>query len=70
MKNFFTNIIDAITTPFISIAVLLDESRRINEDGSWDKYWVKKNCKAELKALKAEYKQNRKYIKIRWNIDA
>lgn len=68
MKNFIRNIWDTITFPFVSIAVIIDEDRRQNLDGSWDKYWAKKNCRAELKALKAEYKQNRKYIKIRWDI--
>ena len=61
-------LINAITAPFISFAVLLDESRRTNEDGSWDIYWAKKNCKTELRALKAEYKQNKKNIKIKWGI--
>lgn len=65
MKNF----IDNITAPFVSFAVNLDESRRINEDGSWDKYWARKNCKAELRELKAEYKKNRKNIKTWWRID-
>lgn len=32
-----------ITMPFESIAVLIDESKRINEDGSWDSYHAKKN---------------------------
>ena len=45
-------IIEAITAPFVSIAVLLDESRRINEDGSWDKYWSRKNRRAAKKAAK------------------
>ena len=43
MKKMFKKVIDFITEPFISIAVLLDESRRINEDGSWDKYHESKN---------------------------
>lgn len=30
-------IIDTITTPFISIAVLIDESRRMDEGGTWNK---------------------------------
>ena len=34
---------DAITFPFVSIAVLIDESKRNNEDGSWDSYHAKKN---------------------------
>ena len=49
MKKFFKKIIDVFTAPFVSIAVLLDESKRINEDGSWDKYHEKKNCKLEQK---------------------
>lgn len=40
---------DALTMPFISIAVLIDESRRINEDGSWDEYHARKNRKAMKK---------------------
>ena len=36
---------NAVTMPFTALAVALDESRRINEDGSWDKYWAKKNRK-------------------------
>lgn len=44
MKNFIVKLWNAITEPFISLAVLLDESRRINEDGSWDTYHAKKNC--------------------------
>ena len=32
--KFFKRIWDMITTPFISVAVMIDESRRINEDGS------------------------------------
>ena len=35
--------IDAV----ISVAVLIDESRRQNLDGSWDKYWEKKNKRLE-----------------------
>ena len=43
MKNLILKLWDAITSPFIAVAVLVDESRRINEDGSWDSYWAKKN---------------------------
>lgn len=39
-------IIVAIKSPFVAIAILLDESRRINEDGSWDKWHERKNRKA------------------------
>ena len=39
----FAKIWDAITLPFVSIAVMIDESKRINDDGSWDKYNEKRN---------------------------
>ena len=45
MKNLIFKLWDAITAPFVSIAVLIDESRRQNLDGSWDKYWERKNRK-------------------------
>lgn len=52
MKNIVKNIIEtvrniteAIILPFVSIAVLIDESKRINEDGSWDSYHAKRNAK-------------------------
>lgn len=41
---------EAITSPFISVAVMIDESKRINEDGSWDKYHERRNRKAMKKA--------------------
>lgn len=34
---------EAISSPFVAIAVWIDDSRRINEDGSWDKYNAKRN---------------------------
>jgi hypothetical protein len=43
MKKLIKNIIEAITAPFVCFAVTLDESRRINENGTWDKYWARKN---------------------------
>ncbi len=45
---------EAITYPFVAFAVLLDESRRQNLDGEWDKYWARKNRRAERKASKGE----------------
>lgn len=47
-------IFEAITTPFVSVAVMIDESRRINEDGSWDKYWERKNRRAAKRAERRE----------------
>lgn len=35
-----------IKESFTALAVLLDESRRINEDGTWDRYNARKNRKA------------------------
>ena len=45
--NFLKKIWDRITEPFISVAVMIDESKRINEDGSWDKYHERKNRHAK-----------------------
>lgn len=54
LKSFFEAIVNlikdlwgTIAYPFIAIAVLIDESRRINEDGSWGKYNARKNRRAE-----------------------
>lgn len=47
--KFIKKIIDALTYPFVAWAVLLDESRRENLDGSWDKYWERKNRRAMKK---------------------
>jgi hypothetical protein len=63
------NLINAITAPFTALAVLLDESRRTNEDGSWDTYWAKKNCRAELRELKTQYKTNKAEIKAKWRVN-
>ena len=41
LKKAFQYIADSFT----ACAVLLDESKRINDDGSWDKYWERKNRK-------------------------
>lgn len=40
----------AIKDAFIGILVHIDESKRINEDGSWDKYHERKNRKVGKKA--------------------
>ena len=41
---------NAVTMPFTALAVAIDESRRINEDGSWDEYNARINRKALKKA--------------------
>ncbi len=40
---------EAITYPFISISVLIDEERRQNVDGRYDKYWERKNAREARK---------------------
>lgn len=47
MKKWFKKLWEAIIDPFVSVAVMVDESKRINEDGSWDKYWARKNNRLE-----------------------
>lgn len=41
--KFLKKLWDIFITPLVGIAVMVDESRRINEDGSWDVYWKRKN---------------------------
>lgn len=43
--KFLKKILQAIFDPFVSVAVMVDTSKRINEDGSWDRYWERKNRK-------------------------
>lgn len=62
-------LVNFITAPFTALAVILDESRHTNEDGSWDTYWAKKSCRAELKTLKAEYRKSKTEIKTKWRIN-
>ena len=64
-KNLFSRAWDAISAPFVAVAVMVDESRRNNEDGSWDKYWERKNRKAARKAEKEAQKEQKKK---RWKI--
>ena len=51
------NLVEGLASPFISVAVLIDESRRQNIDGSWDKYWERKN----RRALRREQRRARKF---------
>lgn len=49
MTKILAKIWDFITLPFIAVAVLIDDSKRYNEDGSWDSYHAKRNKKAMKK---------------------
>lgn len=42
LKKIWNNIKEA----FVGCAVLLDESKRLNLDGSWDKYHERRNRRA------------------------
>lgn len=48
MKDWFKKLWEAITYPFIAIGCMIGTSQEINEDGSWDKYWEKKNKRLEV----------------------
>jgi hypothetical protein len=48
-QNVFARVWDAISLPFVSVAVMIDEDRRSNLDGYWNKYWQRKNRKAARK---------------------
>lgn len=56
MKKRIKNFVEAIISPFVSIAVMIDESKRINEDGSWDKYWERKNARAMKREARKQSK--------------
>lgn len=45
MKHRIKRFFEAIISPFVAISVMIDESKRINEDGSWDNYWANKNAR-------------------------
>lgn len=50
-------------------AIILDESRIENLEGMWDRYWARKNKKAELRELKRKYRADKKAIKEKWKHD-
>ena len=43
MKKMIKRILDSITAPFVALVVHIGTSKEINEDGTWDKYFEKKN---------------------------
>ena len=49
MKKLIQKIKDSITFPFVAMAILLDESRSINEHGDWNDYHAKRNAKGGAK---------------------
>lgn len=66
VKNVLKKFFDLVTTPFISLAIWIDESRRENADGSWNKYHARRNKRAELKELRRSYRAARKSVKEKW----
>ena len=61
-------IIEIITSPILLAATMLEESRNQNIDGSWDDYWARKNCNAELRELRRKYRADKKAIKSKWTV--
>lgn len=59
MKKALRKIFEEIASPFIALAVIIDESRRINEDGSWDEYWERKNRRECRRTEKREKRGER-----------
>jgi hypothetical protein len=57
IKKFFEKLIDAITTPFISVYVAIETSKELNEDGSWDEYHRRRNERAQRKEMKKAAKE-------------
>ena len=62
MKRFFIGIWEFLVMPFEAVAVLIDDSRRYNEDGSWDKYNRRRN-ERERKKQDRKDKKEAKYGK-------
>lgn len=48
----FSDLWFRLTFNFNTIACMLDEERRINEDGRYDKYWERKNRRAMKKKVR------------------
>jgi len=49
IAKFFSDLWFYLTFNFNTIACMLDEERRINEDGRYDAYWARKNRRAARK---------------------
>ena len=52
IAKFFSDLWFRLTFNFNTIACMLDEERRINEDGRYDKYWARKNRRAMKKKVR------------------
>jgi hypothetical protein len=53
MKKILARLWELITLPIIAVMVLIDDSKRYNEDGSWYSYHAKRNEK-EMKKEKTK----------------
>ena len=56
MKKRLSDLWYNITYPFVAVYVLYAESKQQNIDGSWDKYWARKNARAERREKRREVK--------------
>ena len=54
MKKRIKKFFEAIVSPFVAVACMIDESKRINEDGSWDAYWANKNARAQKREARKQ----------------
>ena len=52
--EFIKRVFKAMAEPFIAFSVLLDEDRRQNLDGRYNKYWARKNRREMKKAEKRD----------------
>ena len=53
MEKFLKKVKEAfaiIGDAFVGCACLIDEDRRVNHDGHWNKYWERKNRNAERRS--------------------
>lgn len=50
-------ILEAIAEPFIAFSVIVDETRRENLDGRYDKYWERRNRREEKRNKRKENKR-------------
>lgn len=49
MKKWLSDLWYNITYPFVALYVLYADSKQQNNDGSWDRYWARKNARAARK---------------------
>lgn len=46
MKKWLSDLWYNVTYPFVALYVLYADSKQQNNDGSWDRYWARRNARA------------------------